>query len=456
MVIEGSSSVTISDVLVGEVWLGSGQSNMEFRLDQSKDGDKAIAESADPRKCGSFFKNPSCPRNPLEEPQGEWKVCGPGTAGPFSAVAYYFGKTLRESLKVPVGLIAASWGGSYAESWTPEQELRADPALKPVWKRWDALSASDRNQWQKGRFGVDLSVRNLKFVSKDPNQKPLSLQAKDVSLTAGVTLKPGTWGFSVKDGSSLSVKLSPEGPRMTGSFLTDAWGFMTTSLAFQGKAGDLSAYDAIEFDGKGDGKYILFLSQPTVTDWDNYRTPESFPVSKAWKHYRIDFSDLKQSGWGKAQPFTADALTHLSFGVDPKPLIEIPCALYNGMIHPYTPFPIQGVIWYQGEANTVHVGEYRDLLNSMVEGWRRAWGREDMPFILAQLPNYNPTSWQGPGEWSELREQQRLMAGEPHNGMAVLLDLGDKTDIHPKNKKEVGFRLAQCALADTYHIPGVH
>jgi hypothetical protein len=261
--------------------------------------------------------------------------------------------------------------------------------------------------------------------------------------------------MSVKDGSSLSVSLTPEGPHMVGSFLTDAWGFMTTALGPKGQPANLSAYASVEFEAKGDGKYILFLSQPTVVDWDNFRTPDPFPISKQWKKITLPFSGLKQSGWGKPQTFTPQSLLNLSFGVDPKPLIDVPCALYNGMIHPLTPFPVKGVIWYQGEANSIRAGEYAKLLGSMIEGWRQAWKNLEMPFLLAQLPNYVPTAGQGVSQWGELRDQQRQVAEAAHCGMAVLIDLGDSHNIHPTDKADVGYRLEQEALIMPYGVKKV-
>jgi sialate O-acetylesterase len=447
LTISGSTAVTIRDVLVGEVWLGSGQSNMEFHMDQLRDPEATIAQAKDPQ-IRLFLQKPVMSAKPLDQPEGEWKVCSPASVRNFSAVAYYFGKNLRRKLKVPVGLIDSSWGGTFAESWTPETVLKSDPALKPSQERWNKIPFTARKGWLKGCFPVDFAVRNIRWIPKDASQPTLAVYARGVSTAPADAQKTGIWGTSVKDGSFISNTVSAGVARMAGSFLTDAWGFMTTPLGPGGKPLDLSAYGAVEFDAKGDGKYILFLSQPTITDWDNYCSPHSFLVSREWKHYRIPFSSLKQAGWGKPQPFTPETVSNLSFGVIPKPLIEIPAVLYNGMINPFTPFPIKGAIWYQGETNTVHAPEYSRLLEDMIEGWRKAWQEPEMPFILAQLPNFNA----GPGgsQWAELRDQQRQVAELPNNSMAVLIDLGESNDIHPKNKADVGFRMAQAAQSIAY------
>lgn len=447
LTITGSTSVTVHDVLVGEVWLASGQSNMAFRMDQLRGPEVAIAEAHD-LQIRLFLQAPFIAPNPLDRPRGQWEVCSPESARSFSAVAYYFGRNLRQKLREPVGLIAASYGGSYAESWTPEKVLKSSPAFKPIWERWNKVPAAERTGWFTGHFPVDLAVRNLHFIPRDPSQIPLAVRAAGVSSPATDINEPGIWGWSVQQGSGLYVTVSDNTPRMRGNFLRDAWGFMTTHLGLKGKTLDLSPYEAVEFDAKGDGNYILFLSQPTITDWDNYRTPDPFLVSTKWKHYRIAFPSLKQSGWGKSHSFTPEAVSNISFGVDPKSLIAIPSVFYNGMISPFTAFPIKGVIWYQGESNTIHADEYAKLLESMIEGWRKAWGDPQLSFVLAQLPNFIPGP--GAGQWGELRDEQRRVAEFPNNAMAVLIDLGEPHDIHPKDKADVGARLAQAALASAY------
>ncbi|HVZ81479.1 MAG TPA: sialate O-acetylesterase [bacterium] len=448
MTITGSSSRHIQDILVGEVWLGSGQSNMQFRLDQDRDAKVELSRCSDPQ-LRLFLQKLVMSPEPLAEPQGEWKVCSPEAAKSFSAVSYYFGKDLRKDLKVPVGMIASSWGGSYVESWMPEKVLRRSPFHK-VWERWNTLTTAEKKAWQKGRFPVDLAVRNLRLIPQDPAQAPLTLQASGTASMAISQLGPGQWASSVKEDSLLKLKIESGAPHMTGTFLNDAWGFMTTGLARNGTPKDLSSYRSVEFEARGSGLYILFLSQPSIADWDNYRTPRSFRVDRSWKHHRIEFSSLKQSGWGKQVPFTPEAVSYLSFGVDPQPLIDIPSALYNAMIHPFTAFPIRGFLWYQGEANAIYPDEYQGLLAAMVDGWRKAWKDPSMPFLIAQLPNYIPGEGQGIGHWGDIREAQRRVGEKAHNGIAVLLDLGEHHDIHPKDKADVGFRLAQIALGNAY------
>src|SRR5579871_55096 len=158
LTVAGSTTITVKDILAGEVWLGSGQSNMEFRMNQLHDRKSAADQAVDSR-IRLFLQKPVMSEKPLEEPAGEWKICTPASVGDFSAVAYYFGHNLRQKLKVPVGLIDASWGGTYAESWTPEKALKSDPAFKPIWERWNKVPLAARKGWLKGRFPVDFALR---------------------------------------------------------------------------------------------------------------------------------------------------------------------------------------------------------------------------------------------------------------------------------------------------------
>jgi len=455
LVLEGSSSVTLKDVLVGDIWLGSGQSNMDYPMRDTHDAAKTLPAAKD----GSLrlFKQAMVMSpKPLSEPRGQWVVCSPETVKDFSAVAYHFGRELRKGSKVPVGLIESCWGGSYIESWMPGKEL-AKKRHGKVRERWFKLPANKRRMWEKGGAQADLRLADLEVVSEGKGRKPLKVPFLAASVGSTQSDPPGIWSSGVKEGSV--IKFEPVQKKgwalgrqahLTGKMLPDAWGWISTPLAGAGKPADLTGYDAFEFLAKGEGKYILFVSEPSITDWDNYRT-ETFEVGSKWKKVHIPFSSLKQSGWGKQKPFTKEAVSNVFFGIDPKPLSEFPSGLYNAMIHPFLSFPIKGVLWYQGEANTVRPSEYGTLLKGLIEGWRKAWDDKELPFLYAQLPLFMAGKPE-PSEsaWAEVREQQRLAQAVPHTGMAVLMDLGEAGDIHPRNKTDVGARLAKVAQRNVY------
>lgn len=303
LVVTGKNRIEIEDVCVGEVWVCSGQSNMQWPLAKTTDAGAAIAAAANPR-----LRLFTMPRRVADTPQAEcggtWQPCTPETAGPFSAVAYYFGLRLREELGVPVGLIHSSWGGTPAEAWTSLFTLQALPELAPTLQRWDAA---------------------------------------------------------------------------------------------------LSAW------------------------------PEKD------REFRAALAEWKKTRQGR-RPRPPVGPQHPSR----------PAGLYNAMIAPLTPFAVRGVIWYQGEANAGRAWQYRTLFPALIRDWRRAWKRP-LPFGFVQLANFQAIQPR-PGEhpWAELREAQALALREPRTGMAVTIDIGEANSIHPRNKRDVGGRLARWALARVY------
>jgi sialate O-acetylesterase len=167
----------------------------------------------------------------------------------------------------------------------------------------------------------------------------------------------------------------------------------------------------------------------------------------------VQFADLKQAGWGVPQAFTPQALigfllnTASPAGYPDRP----PSGLYDGMIAPLEPYRIRGALWYQGESNTVRAFQYRTLLPSLIRGWRKAWNENDFPFLIVQLPNLGDSPPFGDSIWAEMREAQLLTAKTvPNTGLAVTIDVGDRVNLHPPRKEEIGERLALWALGATY------
>ena len=452
MEVQGSSSIKVKDVLVGDVWLGSGQSNMEFLTKDSRDAQKALAQAHDP-KLRFFLQGRVMGDKALDHAQGTWQVCSPERVHSFSAVAYYFGRDLRRALDIPVGLIAASWGGSYIESWLPESALEGLPEAKDSLKKWGTMTPAQRLVWSKG-VKPAMYLCGVRLLPKDPKQAPLTVL---LAPEAGTHALGGTWGNDAKEGSVATyavVKLTGPKPgpvgEFTGHFEGGAWANVSTKFKADGGPADLSGYKALEFSAKGDGEYFIFLPQPTVKDGCNWSS-QPFKITDQWKTYQIDLSKLKQDNWGKPTPFTQDAIQALAFGVLLPSLDNIPMVLYNGMIHPLTKTRIAGVIWYQGESNEGRPGPYHKLLPALIRSWRKVWGEGDLPFLIAQLPDFKAMQ-KDPGQsnWAEIREAQAMAAQLPNVDYACLLGLGDAQDIHPKDKTNVGKRLALTALHDVY------
>ena len=445
-----SEAVTLQDVLVGEVWIGSGQSNMEFSMKTSSDADKEIP-AADFPQIRLFTVERTASLKPLDDVQGSWKVCSPTTVPDFSAVAYHFGKEIHQTLKVPVGLIEAAWGGSGAEAWTPRDKLDKDPALTQLLKDWDN-NQSQIKTWTTGD-DFELQVSDIHILPKDPKDKPLTISAQPGHGLGGA------WSTSAKPGSQAAVTLegkaaSGQGPalRFFGFMKGGGWGGLTTTLSEQGKPLDLSRYQAVEFYAKGKGQFRMTLGQPSITDYDYYATANVFDAPQTWQKMSYDISSLKQGGWGALKPFTPDSIVSLNFPVQVPYWPDIASALFNGMTVPLTNCSIRGVLWYQGESNTGRAGQYAGLLTDLITGWREDWGKS-FPFLIIQLPNFMaakpvPTD----SQWAELREAQlKVSQTVPDTGLITTIDLGDANNIHPKDKTDVGHRVALAALKKVYH-----
>lgn len=447
--IKSDEAVTISDVLVGEVWIGSGQSNMEFAVKASTDADKAIASAKFP-KIRLFQVERVASMTPLDDVQGSWQVCDPSSVGDFSAVAYYFGRELHQTLKTPVGLVRSCWGGTAAESWTPREALDAHPAFADLLKQWDN-NKDQIKTWSTGN-DYDLWISDIRFIPKDPKDKVLEVSAEKAASMLG-----GSWMTSAKPGCTAGYKVegkahSGKGPAIhfSGAMKGGGWGGISTNLS-TGPV-DLSRYETVEFYQKGSGQFRMTLGQPTIGDYDYYAMANSFDGSSDWQMMQVDIPAMKQGGWGSPKPFTPEAITTLNFNVQVPYWPDIASVVYNAMGAPLTPMRIRGVVWYQGESNTGRPAQYQELLTTLITSWRKAWGEGDFPFLVIQLPNFMEVS-EVPVDsaWAELREAQlKVTQTVPATGLVTTIDLGEANNIHPHNKTDVGHRAALWALQKVY------
>ncbi len=322
LTVSGSSTVKFDDVMIGEVWLCSGQSNMEFGLGNVDNAKAEIATAYHPGLRLLMVENRWTPE-PQTDMNGMWKVCTPETVAEggwngFSAVGYFFGRELNEKLGVTVGLIDADWGGTRIESWTPPAGFAAVPALKDEYER---VQLSDPQ-----------TALHQQRLAQTLDQFNDWVQSARAAMTAKQVVPP----------------------------------------------------------------------------------PPSYPDELRAPH------DLQQA-----------------------------TALYNGMIYPLQPFPIRGAIWYQGEANESEGMRYAERMKALLAGWRTVWGEGDFPFYFVQIAPFNYGD--SPEKLAELWEAQTIAANTiPNAGMAVVNDIGNLRDIHPKNKSDVGHRLALLALKNTY------
>jgi sialate O-acetylesterase len=461
LTIQGKQTIVIKDVMVGEVWVLSGQSNMTFPVSRSENAAKEIPSTECPQI--RLFTVPQ--KDSLEAQTtvaARWEICGPETVKDFSAVGYFFGRELQRRLGVPVGLIHSSWPGTGAEDWTPLASLQKEPALASILDTWHNASAESKTLAVKpSEFQLEFDDFELLKGPEPGAAVPFSNFDNGMSED---TLH-GSWSYTWKTAPNTTFELVQPGRGNTGyaarvSGHTEAQDDARLQATFtpDGSAADLSSYQGIRFYCRGEGYFRFRSLQPTITDWDDYGT-QAIAATPDWKPVTIWFRDLRQDGWGIPVDFTPQSLSAFVLEIvqSPSLLDRPPAGMFNGMIAPLLPYGIRGAAWYQGEGNALQAFQYRSLLPALIQGWRQAWGQGDFPFLIVQLPNYgNRRPEPSDSAWSELREAQLMTLRVPNTGLAVTIDLGEAVNLHPLRKREVGERLALWALGTTYGRPIVY
>lgn len=454
MTISGDhNAVTISDLLVGEVWICSGQSNMERQLGP-REGQKPIVNWEQEVAAANYpqIRHFLVPQKPARAPQatvaGKWVVCSPQTVAEFTAVGYFFGRDLFQARHVPIGLIHSSWGGTPAESWTSRPALRSLPEFA------DAIADAQRadSEIERGTYSYAKTITSW-LAAHDPGSVPgASWGTVQVDTAAWKQMElPTFWekaGLPDYDGVVWFRRTFD---------LPDTWEGVDATL-------HLGAIDDI------DTTWINGVEIGSTVGWQIpriYRVPASalrpgrnvvavrvLDTGGGGGLYGGDEMRLipaAKSGWPPIS--LAGAWLYqpsAKLGPVPYPPSDytnspaVPSALYNGMIVPLQPYAIRGVIWYQGEANVGRERQYRALFPALIADWRRAWGEGDFPFLFVQIALFRDMT-------PEIREAQFLTWQRvPNTAMAVTIDCGDANDIHPTHKQPVGARLALAARAIAY------
>jgi sialate O-acetylesterase len=466
LIVKGDNVLTIKNVLVGEVWLCSGQSNMEWPLINTIGGADVVAQANYPEiRLFTVTKNTS--PTPLADVEGRWVVTTPDNAAHFSAVGYFFGRELYQNLKVPVGLIHSSWGGTPAEAWTRHDALLSSE-LKPILDKYESsLNALPQAKEAYARALADWEEKNLYLDSgnkgealgyADPKTATADWSKMDLPKqfeTAGLLIDGAVWfrrdvelpaSFAGKD---LVLNLPPiddydttyfNGTKIGGigretpnSYMVPRQYVVPGALVRAGR----NVIAVRVFDSAGEGGFsrggAMSIGPSGAAD------AEMISLRGVWDYKIEQALEPKHPDWGSRPE---------AVGVSNQ---NNPSVLYNAMIAPLVPFAIRGVIWYQGESNAGRAYQYRTLFPTMIRDWRSAWG-SDFPFYFVQLANWHANKAEpDESDWAELREAQLMTLREPQTGMAVTIDIGDENDIHPRNKLDVGRRLAAWALAGSYN-----
>ena len=471
--------VVCQDILVGDVWLCSGQSNMEWPLKQTgADGDREIAGANHPQ-----LRTINIPKLALAGRQSDvaaaWQVCRPETAGDFTAVGYHFARVLQQRLgQVPVGLVNASWGGTRIESWISRESLVEDPELRLEVERVDATCHNPEFWAIVDPYDITDDAQRAAYTAgkeafcTDPGNQGVAKgwaqpDFDDASWSA-IEL-PGTWQNAGHEYSGVFwFRRSVEVPA--------AWAGRDLLLGI----GAVDKMDVTYFNGEQVGATGKGFEQ---THWNvprSYRVPGR--LVKAGRNVVAvrAYSFIYQGGLiGPADKMNlcpadqAGAVVRLAgqwqyamehnFGLV-SPVMQLPGPgnaqtagiLFDNLIAPVVPYALRGALWYQGESNANNAARYASLLTRMIRDWRHVWGQGDFTFLTVQLANFMaPQAYQEKSLWARVREAQVQSLELPETGVAVAIDIGDVWDIHPKNKRDVGLRLAQWALTQTYGQAGV-
>ncbi len=444
---------TVGDLLIGEVWLCAGQSNMEWTVAESNDAASEIAAANFPQIRHFKIEHDLSLQPEPELKTGEWKTCVPANAGDFSGAGYYFAREVYQALNIPIGLVNNSWGGSQVEGWISKDAMLASEELR-------AYAQNMPPTWEESDRRLDARVK--KFALNNPDLSRNSAdEAAYVSPDYDYSAWPkvyfpgsldwqGAWAFRGQAYAMLEVDIPAD---MAGQPTVLSLGdndsesaiYLNGQLVWSGnfrKQGKLN----LAPDAWKPGKNVLLTRFGSVTTPDWYGLglngdKADFSVSAGSKQVSLA-GDQWRAMPGFAQPYKFARLNN-----------NLGATLYNAMVHPLLPYALRGVLWYQGETNAGRAYEYRRTFPLMIRNWRQKWG-EELPFYFAQLSSYGKNQSSNVGSnWAELREAQTITLAVPNTGMAVSTDIGDPDDIHPRNKQDVGKRLAFNALNFTYGKP---
>lgn len=448
LVIRGNKVIEIQDVLVGEVWFCSGQSNMEWPLGRIPgltpvdNCDEEVAKAKFPQ-IRQFLVQKARSRAPQESCSGRWMVCSPATAGSFSAAAYFFGRELHKVLRVPIGLINSTWGGTEIERWTPTHDLMEIPGidkkiaeqeanirnLPERVREWEAKVRSlepGLNDWMSPAFD-DSAWNRLRVLGKWAGT---SLAGWDGSvwyrgtftLPEGASPGPAKLELGTIDDDEITWVNGREVGRTSGWDRPRAYLLRQTDLRPGRNVVTIRVWDT-----GGEGGFSISIPRVVLADGK-----------------RIEIGDWR---W-------KEGVEMRRLPVHPSSSLRAYSDLYNAMVHPLCRFAIRGAIWYQGESNVSRAEQYAVTFPAMIRAWRREWGQPSFPFYYVQIAPFN--GYGGTTSAAELREAQLLTLATNNTGMVVTTDItANVNDIHPSNKQDVGKRLAGWALSKTYGMKQV-
>jgi sialate O-acetylesterase len=450
---------TLHNVLVGDVWLCGGQSNMFLGILSSNNGAEEV-KKADHPDLRLFIVAQHSAYSPTAVPSGAWKVCSPQTLGEggwggFSAVAYYFARRIQDQLHIPIGLVEDCVGGSTAECWMSGESLASMGEFAPQVAAMEKLRASGAKEY--GSFlmhwldDYDAGSGAKPWLAADlPDADWTEVAVPGDALVAGSAAAPTVCWFRRE------FTLPDPLPKGDAKIYLGSVDKMDTTYINGQWVGASSWVDnpriySLPAAVLKPGRNVIAIRVFSVKPGQGFLAkPDVLRVVLA------DGAAVPLAGKWRAKVGT-DPRQARPAPLDVENYATMPTVFYEGMIAPLAPVGITGVIWYQGEANNERAVQYRKLLPGLIACWRSLFGQGDIPFYIVSLPAFMKHSDEPTSDgWAQVREVQAQTAESvPHSGLAVTIDTGDADNIHPKDKKPVGDRLALCALAEHYGVPVV-
>jgi len=454
-VTSGKETLVYNDVMLGEVWICGGQSNMEFQLRNAL-GYKFEQKGSASQAIRQFHVPDKMSLQPEKDMTGgQWVKADTGTVGDFTAVGYFFAKQLSQQLHVTVGLIYSNWGGTLVEDWISKEALLNSPEL-------GAAAKNLPDSWEGLKQRVDKQLRDFAYTKKEVvNYTAAQLAGEPASFFNDWQKgsAPGSWEWMGK-----LYSYRGEGFMQRTIKLDSSYANRNAVLSLGQTDADLALYinGKLIKNGALSGNFQLDLPAGTWKPGDNsllinlqsrQKNPSWFGMglTGAGNDLYIRFSDttinLADNNWrvipDLSKPYHFDFLPN-----------NTGYSLYDAMINPLIPYAMAGVIWYQGESNADKSFQYRTSFPLLITDWRSKWKR-DFPFLFVQLASFGSMQDSNVGSgWAELREAQTMTLQLPNTGMAVTTDIGDAFNIHPRDKADVGLRLADKALTSVYHLTG--
>ena len=439
-------AIEFKNILIGDVWLASGQSNMEWQVQQAHNAKNEIANANYPQIRVLFVEHDKKLLPQQDILAGSWKICDTLNVKQFSAIAYYFARKIHLDNNVPVGIVQSTWGGTPVESWTSRETLLSSPLTKIKVHANDTLT---QNHFVQDSLNL---LRFWDIVYNPQNNSATTIPSPEYNDSAWAAIEMPKvikdFGIGRYEGMVWLRKKVTLPESFIGKELSLHMGHveMNYSIYFNGTEICKTVWNASP-------SHSYTIPGNNIKNTDN---TISLRIAMLW------------GGGGINAPadsiYITDGITKIPlastwlYKKDLEPTIPkirnyhyYPEVLFNAMINPLVPFGIKGFIWYQGEADDSVAFNYRKTFPMMIADWRQHWGMGDLPFLYVQLANFKKIKdIPSESEWAELREAQTLTLSQPNTGMACIIDIGEADNIHPANKQEVGRRLALIANKKVY------